>query len=445
MLKAVRLGFLVIGIVSVASLAPADEPDAGPLQAGDVLDQSNWQKAEGLLPPEILQHYKDGGYANPVVDWPADFFNWPTDFKAGSEANAGKFDIGEQGQVIDKATGKQPPYLIGFPFPDIDPQDPKAGIKVIWNFFYRTWYFGNSRNESQLNWVAPRKLERRTDVDVSFKYYDGVPDYEREENPQNFSVQFLTIVVSPADLNGTANLSWRYRDPSKRDSSWAYVPALRRVRAVSPANRSDGFLGSDMSQDDGPFFDGKPEDFTWTLKGEKDQLRLVDPNSLKGTSKQMWLDGGGWRADWPDIPFLGYMDPNWKGLAWSPHTGALAKRRHWVIEVVPEDRYYLFGKMEMYVDKVTFQGSWSRKFSWKGELLNTTQVMAFIPNKVTRPDNGRVEFVQGSTMAFQCVESIKGNQATVAGIKSTPKSGFDSHISFEPGFFDMNSLSRFGK
>ncbi|NJR44255.1 hypothetical protein HC761_02160 [bacterium] len=36
------------------------------------------------------------------------------------------------------------------------------------------------------------------------------------------------------------------------------MPALRRVRAVSPANRSDGFLGSDMSQDDGPFFDGKP-------------------------------------------------------------------------------------------------------------------------------------------------------------------------------------------
>jgi hypothetical protein len=45
--------------------------------------------------------------------------------------------------------------------------------------------------------------------------------------------------------------------PGKRDSSWSYVPALRRVRAVSPANRSDGFLGSDVSQDDGRFFDGK--------------------------------------------------------------------------------------------------------------------------------------------------------------------------------------------
>jgi hypothetical protein len=35
-----------------------------------------------------------------------------------------------------------------------------------------------------------------------------------------------------------------------------------------------------MSQDDGPFFDGKPEDFDWTLKGEVDQLRFVDPENL---------------------------------------------------------------------------------------------------------------------------------------------------------------------
>ncbi len=55
----------------------------------------------------------------------------------------------------------------------------------------------------------------------------------------------------------------------------AFVPALRRVRQVSPANRSDGFLGSDMSQDDGPFFDGKPEDFEWKLVGDRQGLRLV--------------------------------------------------------------------------------------------------------------------------------------------------------------------------
>ena len=33
-------------------------------------------------------------------------------------------------------------------------------------------------------------------------------------------------------------------------------------------------------------------------------------------------------------------------------------------------------------------------------------------------------------MAFQSAENIKLNQATVAGIKSSPKAGFVSHIKF---------------
>jgi len=438
--------FCVLVLLGAAfTVAPLAALGAGEeLKGGVTLGPDNWQQAEGLLPPEILEHYKKGEYVNPIVDWPDDFYVWPTDFKAGTEANEGKYDIGPNGEIVEKATGKQPDFIIGFPFPTIDESDPKAADKIIWNFNYRTWYFGNSKNESQVNWVSTRKLERRMDVEASFKYYDGVPDDEREDNPQNLSVQFLTVVQAPADVNGTAALSWRYRDPTKRDSSWSFVPALRRVRAVSPANRSDGFLGSDMSQDDGPFFDGKPEDFTWTFKGVADQLRLIDPLSLEQKGDNVYLPGGGWRANWPDIPFVGYMDDNWKGSPWAPATGALAKRTHWVIEGVPKDRYYLYGKLVLYIDKITFQGSWNRKFSWKDEPLNTYQVMAFIPRKVTSP-SGEVDFVQGSNMAFQCAENLKQNQATVAGIKQNPKSGFDSHIKFDTNYFEMTTLNRYGK
>jgi hypothetical protein len=417
---------------------------AGDLKPGDVLNQTNWAKAEGLLPPEILKHYQTGEYVNPIADWPLGKFVWPPDFRAGSEKNAGQLDVDANGMIIEKGSGKQPAYVLGFPFPIIDPADPKAGTKTVWNFFYRTWYFGTLYAESQLNWIAPKTLERRTDVDASFEYYDGVPVQERLPNPENFSARLLTLVVSPADLNGTAALTWRYRDPLKRDSSWAYVPALRRVRAVSPANRSDGFLGSDMAQDDGPFFDGKPEDFTWRLTGEADQLRLVDPLSLKGQADQVWLPTGGWRGNWPDLQFLGYMDPEWKGVAWAPRTGALAKRRFLIVEGVPKDKYYLFGKLQLYIDKETFQGAWNRKFSWQGELLTTMQVMAYIPKAFTRPD-GKVDYNQGSNMAFQCAEDIKRHRATVAGIKSNPKSGFDARVPFNANRFDVNSLAKFGK
>ncbi|MFQ5665381.1 MAG: outer membrane lipoprotein-sorting protein [Candidatus Binatia bacterium] len=414
------------------------------LHAGEILNQSNWQKAEGLLPPEILKHYRTGEYVNRIVDWPPGTFHWPPDFAKASKANEGRFVIGTHGEVIGKATGKQPPLVLGFPFPTIDATDPKAANKIIWNYFYLNWYWGNLHAEAQVNWVGARKLQRRSDQDVNFMYYDGVPKRDQVPNPQNFSTQQLLVTRFPTDLNGTAALTWRYRDPTKRDSTWAFVPVLRRVRAVSPANRSDGFLGSDMSQDDGPFFDGKVEDFTWTLKGEVDQLRVVDPINLQGKSKSEWLSSGGWRAFWPDMPYLGYHDPNWHGVAWAPIAMALAKRHFWVVEAVPKDQYYLYGRLQLYIDKETFQGAWNRKFSWRGELLNTFQVLAYNPQKYTRPD-GTADYIQGSNMNFQCAENIKAHQATVAGQKSAPQSALDLRVPYKPTFFDMNSLSRFGK
>jgi len=431
-------------VVAIAQPAWSEDQPAA-LQPGEVLNQTNWKKAEGLLPPEILKHYQNGEYANPIVDWPADKWDWPPDFAAGTEKNAGQFDVDDKGTIVEKGSGKPAGYIIGLPFPIIDRSDPKAGVKAIWNHYYARWYIASIHAESQLNWVSAKGLERRGDVIADFEFFDGVPEFERRPNPDNFNARFLAVTVAPTDLNGTASLSWRYRDANTRDATWAFVPALRRVRAVSPANRSDGFLGSDMSQDDGPFFDGKIEDFTWTLKDEVDQLRLVDPLALKGQGDLVWLPSGGWRTNWPDLKFLGYMDPEWKGIAWAPVSGALAKRRMWVVEAVPKDRYYLYGRIELYVDKVSFQGGWNRKFSWQGELLNTMQVMAGgLTKPFTRPD-GKVDYFGTSNMAFQCAENIKFNQATVAGIKSDPKGGFDIRVSFAPNLFDMNSLSRFGK
>jgi hypothetical protein len=428
----------------VLSSAPCTAEE---FKTGEMIDKDNWQKAEKLLPPEILRHYKEDEYANKFYDWPANQFTWAPDFKAASAANEGKFAIGEAGTLIEKSTGKRPPYIMGFPFPTIETSDPQAAAKILWNHFYRTWYFGNLYAESQINWVSPTALERRADAQVSFAYYDGVPQEEMPaSNPENFLYRQLSLVVGPADLNGTAALTWRYRDADKRDQTWAYVPALRRVRATSPANRSDGFLGSDESQDDGPFFDGKVEDFVWKLVGETDQLRLSEETNLKGDAHARWIESkGGWDTDWPDVPYIGYMDPNWKGIAWAPTAAAtLSKRRFWIIEGVPRDKYYLYGKVQLYIDKVSYQGAWNRKFGWKDDLLAVHQVMGWNPIPFTRP-NGKVDYNQGSNQAYQTIENIKLNRATVAGIKSSPKAGFIGRLKFAPGVFDVDALAKSGK
>ena len=68
-LRALLVAALAVVIVRPA-WAQAQAATDG-LKPGDVLDKTNWQKAEGLLPPEILKHYQNGEYANAIVDWPA--------------------------------------------------------------------------------------------------------------------------------------------------------------------------------------------------------------------------------------------------------------------------------------------------------------------------------------------------------------------------------------
>ncbi len=123
---------------------------------------------------------------------------------------------------------------------------------------------------------------------------------------------------------------------------------------------------------------------------------------------------------------------------------ALAKRRFYVIEAVPKDRYYLYGKLEMYIDAVTFQGAWDRKFDWRGQLLNVHEVLGYNPQKVTRPD-GTVDYVQGSNMAYQTNEAIKLSRATVAGIKTTSTSRFLQRAPIDDSVFDLDTLAKRGK
>ncbi|HVN83931.1 MAG TPA: DUF1329 domain-containing protein [Candidatus Binatia bacterium] len=443
---------LVVGTARPSAAAPpadsgmqAKQAQEVGLKPGDVLGPENWELAKDLLPPEILRHYKDGQYVNRIVDWPNGVYRWEPKFKAASDANAGKYTVSPEGTILDKASGVQPPYIYGLPFPEIDPKDPNAAIKIFWNFAYGYFSEGNSHNLTLLSWVSPDHVDREAVQDVYFLYYDGQDASYRLPNPNNFSGQFVAIATSPADLNGTAALTWRYRDANKRDSNWVYVPALRRVRQVSPANRSDGFLGSDMSQDDGPFFDGKPEDFTWKFVGEAEMLRIVDPRSFNGQATQVPLPSGGWRSIWDDSPKVGYQDPNWKGSAWAPVQAGLARRPCWVVEAVPKDKYYLYGKVQLYIDKETYQGAWNRKFGWTGELLNTLQVTAYQKQELKRSD-GVTEWLWASNFSYQCAENVKMNRATLGGLlpkgKDIPN---DRRITYDPSFFDFNTLARFGK
>jgi len=433
---------LALGLgLALAAAVPA----TADVKSGTMLDASTADDARDLLPPEIHKHFKSGDYYNQVVDFPDSRWTWDDGFDQATRWNREHLVLSPQREPVDKATGKRPDYITGLPFPDIREDDPESGFKAIWNLDYAYYTGGNSHNWTALNWVSRSGVDRAAVQDVYFIYYDGQPKhYSPEKNPDNLLYQLLAVSKTPADLNGTAALSYRYKDPGKRDASWAYVPALRRVRAVSPANRSDGFLGSDQSQDDGFFFDGKVEDFDWKVTGHRDGLRFADPDSIAGKVQRQELPGGGWRTiSFNDARTAGFMLPKgeWKGVAWAPVVGAVTKRKFWILEGVPKDKYYLYGKIELWVDDFTWQGAWNRKFSWQGELLNVYQVMGF----ATADFNAHERWF-GSTFGAQISENIKADRATVSGMNGPGKDPpNDRRIPLEPGFFDNQSLDRFGK
>jgi hypothetical protein len=297
-------------------------------------------------------------------------------------------------------------------------------------------------------WTGATSAERKSLQDVYFQYYENQAEKYRIPNPQGFSWQSLAASKTPADLQGTVALSYRYRDPGQRDAVWTYVPALRRVRAVSPSNRSDGFLGSDLSQDDGNFFDAKPEDFTWKTVGVREGLRFVDPYSIKGEGgKLVWVPSGGWRQDWSlGVPAAGFQKDGWKGVGWAPVSGALAKRKFWVVEGVPHDRYYLYGKVELWIDGESWVGAFNRKFDWKGEVLNTYQVNGYLNHPAPLPDGSGYEWFWSSQHVWQCAENLKARRATLAGLRSDMSLPFDRRVKLNVDqLFDVNTLSRFGK
>ncbi len=81
----------------------------------------------------------------------------------------------------------------------------------------------------------------------------------------------LLVYTTPQNVKGTGFLVYDYPDPKKADDQWLYLPAMRKVRRISAAERGDYFLGTDFTYED-----MKNEtkvtisDYTWKTTGTED-------------------------------------------------------------------------------------------------------------------------------------------------------------------------------
>lgn len=104
----------------------------------------------------------------------------------------------------------------------------------------------------------------------------------------------LAIFDTPADVKGVAFLS--HTHIRQADDQWLYLPSLKRVKRIAPANKTAPFMGSEFSYED--FASSEVEKYTYKYAGEGTadsrpsymlERHPVDENS--GYSRQLvWVD-----------------------------------------------------------------------------------------------------------------------------------------------------------
>jgi len=102
----------------------------------------------------------------------------------------------------------------------------------------------NARSDGQ--WVSRKLKMELTDRRGKTRVRDTV-GYRRYFGTEKRTVIFYS---APRSVKGTGFLTYDYPEANRDDDQWLYLPALRKIRRISAADRGDYFLGTDFSYED---------------------------------------------------------------------------------------------------------------------------------------------------------------------------------------------------
>ncbi len=369
-----KKAIVIVSLMIVSSTLKAEIP------AGTIIDSKNISQFKDLLAEPIFKRVEKGEYVIKVGKLgTSDLKNvYSARFYSASSLNAGKYKLREDGGIIEVSSGKRPTLGPGFPFPDIDPSDPLAGAKIMWNFFSTEF----QSNSQEVMWVLRALRGKGVEIEVIGKQARLSYDFRTDplQPKEDVTYKEISLYLAPADLFGTASLAWRWNSPEKWDSGWMYVPSLRRVRRVSAANRSDPVGGTDYMMDDVNGYAGKVEFFKWKLLKKTTMLvpYIPDEDGITVTfpRKCQWEPKRGKKAfiqpryqiKWA------YKEEKSPLAGWWPINVVWIERPVYIVEGISKDPYYSVGKQWLIIDAETFRIH--IKLGWyRGGTYWRTQVM----------------------------------------------------------------------
>lgn len=104
----------------------------------------------------------------------------------------------------------------------------------------------------------------------------------------------LVIFNEPRDVKGTALLNFSHK--TETDDQWLYLPALKRVKRISSANKSGSFMGSEFAYEDITSQEVEKYTYKWLRDEELEGLPVFvferyPAYEYSGYTRQIvWLD-----------------------------------------------------------------------------------------------------------------------------------------------------------
>ncbi len=294
------------------SFFPYKEAAALP-EVPPVLSKGNWQRAEGLLPVELLDKLKGGELeirTQQTTDLPPS-----TAYIEATRRNGGQVRLGQDGTLVG--------YVAGRPFPRIDPADPQAGLKLAWNDRYR------ETADSAESWGVLRIIGPTGEQVRQIEFYYAIAYGMHRGDPKadiwdgsGILFKELFQCLAPDDVKNVMQLKFRYDDDRSSDLNFAYVREMHKVRQVNVDPREPA-MSSEILNEDFYGFWGYVREHDWRFLGRATLLAPVGVRAAKST----YSPGRGYPAD-----------------AWEP-------RKMLVLEATPRVPGHPYGKRVLYIDE----------------------------------------------------------------------------------------------
>jgi len=334
-----------LAVLMIAALGQTVRADVAP---GDIIDQTNYQKIEGLVPDFITHWVRDGEMTMKIGKAnfnPGEF--WPQDVWDHQEANKGRYRIDENNGLIDVKTGKPARGVKGLPFTDMDTNDPTMPVMLMWSNIFAEYFLQGSTREIQ-NWllINPRGLEKTLVLDNLTMSFDPTKS--------NYDYGQLTVFRKPFNISGIGSLALYCMYPLENGLRYAYTPELRRMKRLSHrVAGSQTQFGEDYAPDDSSAGGSKInlEEGIYRFIDERDGLvpyAAEDPRFIDFNEKgelEVTGDNIG-----PKVK-VGFEDPEWKGAPWHITNLIWVKTKVYVIESRSNNPNYNYGPCEGWIEK----------------------------------------------------------------------------------------------